>query len=175
MTMQGKKIWIGIVLVLVLLNVVTLTFLWTRHAPAMPPFKKGNNRGQEVPGPERYIVKRLGLDEAQARKFADARRAHFERIQPLEQAMQKIRESVFRKSMDGTPPAEVNAELDSIAHLHKKLDSLTYVHFEALRSYCSDEQATKLKRVIRNMINQPPRQRAGRKGQRPGGGPPPQE
>ena len=73
-----------------------------------------------------------------------------------------MRRKLFQKNIDGQPISETEADLAAIASLSKKLDSLTYVHFTEVRSYCTPEQAKKLDRMIRDMTQQ--RVREGRGG-----------
>lgn len=148
--MREKRIWIIMIIVLVALNVVTLAFLWSHEYRDKGVRPMGKHRNGS---PEGYMVRHLNLDENQAREFKKARKRHFEKIRPIEQTLQQARHELFKKNTEGLPSDSIQQELTLIASCHKQLDSLTYIHFMELRSYCTPEQSQKLDRVVQDMTS----------------------
>ena len=144
----NKKIWIIALVILVAINVGSLSFLWLTRNPTTTNERPRRMRDAKT---EQYISRRMGLSDDQRVQFREARKRHFQKLQPIQRELHKTRRKLYQMNNDEVPVEHINEDLAKIASLHKTIDSLTYIHFMELRSYCTAEQIDKFNAVIRDM------------------------
>lgn len=133
--------------ILVLINLISLGFLWfAKSGPGFPerPDKKSNT--------EHLIQKRLQLSNEQMRQFKQERERHFQTIRPIEKDLRSLRKDLFEMNVQGVDSDKISPKLHQIRQLQGEIDSLTYRHFATLRSYCKEEQIDEFNALLKHML-----------------------
>ncbi len=134
--MKNNKVLVGVIIVLVILNLISLSFVWSG----------GNHHDDNKKSPrvERYLGKRLKLNEDQVSFFKKSRKAHFEKTSNLMAEIAGLRSKLAQQ-------IEIEASdslLSSIASKYKELEKLNHEHFRRLRSICDDQQKVKFDSML---------------------------
>lgn len=170
----SKNKWVGIaLLILVLLNLGTLTTLWlTRPNRPGPPAKADS-------GVVDFIVQELGFDSAQKRQLILLREEHQQKMRQVRRKNRDAKNVFFELLKDSSISEEAldKAAIASAA-FDAETDKLTFLHFKEIRKICTPEQQKKFDLVIQEVLRMiappppdgnPPGQPNGRKRE----GPPP--
>ena len=116
-----------LVLVLGLLNVGLLMALWLEQPGGLQPDHPA------MGGPvAAYVVRELRFTSAQQEQYAVLRQAHHTAMRQLLPALAASREQLFTglaRPGSNTDAAAHARQLDRIAALERRIDSLTYAHF----------------------------------------------
>jgi protein CpxP len=132
---------IGIV-ILLLLNAVTLFILYRMHVNEMHRPDKGE-------GPAKYIIDQLGLDAKQQQQFADLRDLHQDSMLKIHDEERRLHDQYFSLLKSNNP--DIN-QVDSIASLmaqnQKRIELITFMHFQQLRAICRDDQKKRFDNTI---------------------------
>jgi periplasmic protein CpxP/Spy len=179
--MSKRKLWIGIVVVLLVVNTILLVFLWMGKRP-----------GRMIGGTTKeYLTKELSLNDAQVKQYDQLRDEHIEAIRKLNDDMKDLKDNMFDNlSTNNVDSNKVKTLLQQIGENEKARDSITFYHFRKLRTILTAGQQQKFDKIIKNvlrMMGPPPqgppmrdRRGAGPMGEpppgdepRPGNGPPP--
>jgi len=133
--MKNNKVLIGVIIVLVILNLISLSFVWS-----------GGNHHEDKKSPrvERYLGKRLKLNEDQVSFFKKSRKGHFERSSNLMVEIAGLRSQLARQIENDASDSLLN----SIASKYKELEKLNHEHFRRLRSICDDQQKVKFDSML---------------------------
>jgi Spy/CpxP family protein refolding chaperone len=154
-----KVKWLmGFIVVLILINIATVTAVW------MHP---GRPDGPGGPGaPRRDMLRQeLNLSSEQEKQFGKLKSEHHDAVDPIRANDRKLHDAFFDLLKGGD---EHKAEVDSILTLmaagRKTEDSLVFAHLTKVRKICTPEQQQKFDEVIAEAMRaNAPRQ----------GGPPP--
>lgn len=134
--MKNNKILIAVIFVLVILNIVSLSFIWNG---------KDHDRGDHHPPKvEKYLGRRLNLNDEQIKVFKKSRREHFKNTAVLMEDIAKIRSQLAGKIEEEASDSLLNL----IASNYRKLEKLNHEHFRRLRSVCNDEQKIKFDSML---------------------------
>ncbi|MEQ8244525.1 hypothetical protein [Fulvivirga sp.] len=125
--MRNNKVLIGVIIVLVILNVISLSFIWSGN---------DHHDSHRPPKVEKYLGKRLHLNEEQIAFFKKSRREHFERKGDLMADIAGLRTQLAQQIEKEASDSLLNL----IASNYKELEMLNHEHFRRLRSICDDEQ-----------------------------------
>lgn len=151
------------VILLLLLNIGTLAYL----------FRTRNDN--ERPGPPGravadFIIKQLQLDEGQQQTFAELRNSHQAALQAAHKEDRRLHDVYFDLLKTDNPDRK---KADSVSKLiadqRSIIEMTTFIHFEALRKLCRDDQKKRFDATIDEVMR-----RMGPKGPPPPdpGGPP---
>ena len=143
-----NKMLFWCVIILVILNVVTLTSFWIGKPTARLP---------EHPGGERRVQKimeeQLRLSAEQAERFEQIRNEHFMRTRPLQGDMHKIRldllDEIFASESDDVKIQELLAEL---GNKQNEFEKRLFSHFHELKEACNEQQTKELKYMLLDLI-----------------------
>jgi protein CpxP len=161
------------IIVLLLINIATLTFMWTGrkhydgHMPPPPP------HAPRPPAAFEFLTHELNLDEAQIKQFDALRKEHHENAQLIQEKSRKMHHRFFDLLGNTTADSALSVQLaDSMALFQKQMEMLTFNHFKKVRAICKPGQQKKFDEVINEalqmMAPKPPHSP-----QRPDGPPPP--
>lgn len=170
----SKNKWVGIsLLLLVLVNLGTLTTLWMMRANREgPPAKAGS-------GVVDFIVQELGFDSAQKKQLILLREEHQQKIRQIRRKNRDAKNIFFELLKDSSLTEEaLNKAAIASAAYDAETDKLTFLHFKEIRKICTPEQQKKFDLVIQEVLQMiappppgenPPGPRDGRRRE----GPPP--
>lgn len=102
-------------------------------------------------GPARFLRERLQLTDAQEVQYRDMRDAHRSAVIDIRAGIRGTRRRLYALMHDGTQPSDGIAAaplLDSMATAQRRIDSVTFAHFEELRGICTAAQQRKFDEVI---------------------------
>ena len=134
-----------IVIVLVLLNLGTLTFLWFgRPRPEHEP-----DRGKSA----KFLIHELALTPGQQDEFGKLRDEHRRRLTILQKQDSRLHDRFFEAIFLPVPDTLTAKILsDSIAEVRRQMELLTFDHFRQLRQLLNEEQKNKFHRVFRQAL-----------------------
>jgi len=161
--MDNTKFFKIVILVLLLINIATLTFMWSTS-------QRPQNLQPRPPDVGEFLTQKLQLTEAQQKQFEALKQAHHEKVETLRENNKKLHNDFFdllkQPNIDTTT---INMAADAIMMNQKAIEMATFYHFEEVRSICTPDQQKMFDEVIKEalrMMSPPP----------PGpphGGPPP--
>jgi periplasmic protein CpxP/Spy len=150
--METTRFYKWLIVVLVLINVVILSFftLKGRHEGHGP--RGGGEVGE-------FISEELHFSDSQKKQFEDMKHQHHEAMMSLQEKNKELHDEFFEHL--ATPQdSSVNALSDSIASLQKQMDMVTFNHFKDVRALCTPEQQTRFDQIIDEALHRlhgPPR------------------
>lgn len=156
----NRGIWIAII-ILGIINVGMAIMMWgpmpfmrPPHPGECPPPQRPDGPpppdGRQPPGgaePFAFLVRTLGMDEAQQQKFRELRDAHREAMQPLRSVLRDARRAMFSHVPDAGE-ATLQADLLAAGMAQRSIDSITVLHFRKVRALLRPDQQSKFDEVI---------------------------
>ena len=159
-----------LIVVLVLLNVVTLTSFWLRRPLAGPA---GGLQGR--PGGQQIMEAQLHLTDEQALQFERLRREHFQRTRPLQDQAHKLRMDLLDEIFAPEPnEARIEALTAEIGDRQTEFERQLFQHFRQLKDVCNADQVAQLKRMLADLLKATRPGDPRRPPNRPGNGPRPE-
>lgn len=162
-----------VVLLLVVMNVVSLSALWIGY-------KRGLGGDKPSGGGDRFLEQKLELRPEQTEKLKVLRRSHFKKMNDLKREFHESRKGLheFWKVENGA--AEAKGQAEKIGRLQADIEMEIFAHFADIREVCDDEQKKVFDSIIEDVLRGGQR-RGGpdgnrlppRQGQGPGGNLPP--
>lgn len=162
--MDNSNFFKIVILVLLLINIATLTFMWSTS-------QRPQNFQPSRPDVGEFLTQKLQLTEAQQKQFEALKQAHHEKVETLREKNKKLHNDFFdllkQPNIDST---SINMAADAIVENQKAIEMATFYHFKEVRAICSPAQQKKFDEVIKEAL----RMMAPRPPGPPQGGPPPQ-
>lgn len=162
-----------VVLLLVVMNIVSLSALWIGYGKRPGRDKPGN-------GGDKFLEQKLELRPEQTEKLKALRVSHFRKMEDLKREFRESRKGLhdFLKVENGAAQAKGLAE--KIGRLQADIELEIFAHFSDIREICDDKQKQVFDSIIDDMLkggqrregpegNRPP----PRQGRGPGGNLPP--
>ena len=144
--MNNLKFYKIVIVILVILNLGTLTFLWIGHP-----------RGSKVPKygqAGEFLIRELSLNSSQQDNFGQLRDSHQKTLLALQERDRQLHDRFFEAIFLPVPDTlEVGIIADSIAGLRRQMEMLTFEHFNELRRLLTKEQTQKFHRVFRQALD----------------------
>ena len=153
---KQKRNLIITVVVLVLLNIATLSTIWfsrpNHRFPGKPDF--GADKKNHV---QKLLKEELGFTDEQAEKYVTLQKKHRKDMSKLNEEFMEAKRNIF----DYVLQNEIDEEtLDSLKKVslekQSKLDNMTINHFKELKKICKPEQVEKLKDIMIKILPPPP-------------------
>ncbi len=141
--MRSKK-WFYISVGLVVINLITIFVVLSPKILKKSREDRGNK--------EQYMAKKLGLSDTQISAMQTLRQGHFKEIKQLERRLFKIKGELFKRSSGEVNSEQLNIDLQSMAQLQVKIDSLTFTHFVEMRAVCSEDQLEKFDEFLSEIM-----------------------
>jgi len=180
MSYFNRNKWTAIAfLVLIALNIITLSTLWIMHE------REAERPNGKQPALVDFLVKELGLDSAQKKKLIVLQDEHRQQMQAIRRYNRDAKNAFFDllQQEDLSDTALATAAKEAVRY-DAETDMLTFRHFQQIRALCNPEQKVKFESVIRQVLRMmapPPPGRPqggpppGRNGEKQGGPPPGEE
>lgn len=128
--------------ILFLLNIVLIGTLWMGRKVTKGDFHKGKFV-------EKFLARKLDLDENQTKLFKAERKEHFKTLRHIQQERRDIKDKLLEAASE---EIDDKALVDSLKNEMLKIEDrrleLTITHFRALKSICTPEQVEKLEEII---------------------------
>jgi Spy/CpxP family protein refolding chaperone len=143
--MQTTQFYKVVIIILVLLNLGTLTFLWFGKPRA------GNipDRGQSA----EFLIRELTLTPSQQDNFGKLREEHRLKLTNLQEQDRILHDRFFEAVfLPGHDTLAMSILADSIASVRKQMEILTFEHFRQLRQLLSEDQKMKFHQVFRKAL-----------------------
>jgi periplasmic protein CpxP/Spy len=142
------------IVVLLIINIATLTFMWIshrHHAGHMPPPPMHGPGGPGGGNAFHFLARQLDLSEEQLQKLEAMRNEHHEAAGQIHRQTGSMHHRFF-DLLAGGDSAAVSRLADSMAMLHRQMELLTFDHFRKVRAICTPEQQKKFDEVINEAL-----------------------
>jgi periplasmic protein CpxP/Spy len=140
-----------LVAILFLTNIATLSIIWFKkprpHNPTNDPRKKEKRMGQ-------FMVDQLKFDTVQAAAYWTLRDSLVTKQRPVMDSIRNAKLSFFDMlNQSNINDSMLAARSNEITYLQKRLDLLTFRHFQQVRTLCRPDQLQKFDTVIKEIVN----------------------
>ena len=144
-----------LVAILLLTNIATLSIYWFNNSnkpphdggPGHDPANREKRMGQ-------FMVDQLKFDSNQEASYWQLRDSMVAIQRPVMDSIRSAKKRFF--DLLNQPVATdsmLTGRSNEIAHLQKKLDSVTFRHFQKVRAICRPDQLEKFDTVIKEIVN----------------------
>ncbi len=145
--MKTNKILVILVIVLIIVNIATISFFWLKDSP-----HKKRMHANGPPKVERFLKRKLNLSEKQLRLFREARKVHFQESRKLMNDMKGYRKQLLFAS--GTDDLAVADSLFlRLSAAQSDFERLNFEHMKTLRGYCDQNQQIAFDSVMTSMFD----------------------
>lgn len=147
MTKSPRQKWLLLlVIILLLTNITTLSIFWFVKPKKPSP--------QDRPRMGTWIVNELKLDKDQETAYWKLRDSLMSQQRPVMDSMRAAKKR-FYEQLNNPNVNDSILEINSnkTLALQKRLDFLTFQHFQQVRTLCRPEQLPKLDTVVKEIIN----------------------
>jgi len=146
---------------LLLLNLATLSMMWMHHPGppmlmpsehGMPPLPPG--APPPPPPPVAFLSDQLAFSDAQQKQFEELRDAHHDAVSKLEDQNRVLRKSLFDLlKKDVVDSTKADSVASQIGETQKKIELLTFKHFNAVKNICTDNQKIKFDDILDDLMH----------------------
>ncbi|MBL0134931.1 MAG: periplasmic heavy metal sensor [Chitinophagaceae bacterium] len=160
-----NKILLWLVIILLIANAATLSFLWMGRPSARPP---GG-------GAKDFLIKELKLNSNQQQEYQKLIVDHREAAEVLRTKIREAKDVLFEMIKEpNTSDSAKQKQAKEISGYSEELELLTLHHFEKVRTLCTPEQQKKFDDILHQVTSMMgnPRPPMGPEGNRPPGPPP---
>ncbi len=148
MKQTNTKIMGVVILVLIILNVATLTSIWYHHKQEMDG-TESRKRG----GAGSFLIKELGFDSAQKLAYQQLREQHQKDLRAIREQLKDGKEAYFGLLADSSvSEATIKASALKAAGMEQEIDIETFHHFQKVRALCTPEQKKKFDTIIKDVV-----------------------
>lgn len=133
---------------MVILNIVLITMLLKG-----PFWKLRGERPRSETRVEYFLERKLDLTDSQVKLYRDLRKSHFKDTEIHLKEIIKLKKDLFSLVGKDNNQKKKRLVLNKIAHTQMSIDSLTFSHFEKLRSICNPAQKVKFDNVIGEVLH----------------------
>jgi periplasmic protein CpxP/Spy len=140
-----------IIVILVVLNVLTLSIIWMQSGyKNQPP----SESGKQPPSSISLMQKQIGLNEEQTKNFEEMQKDLREQTRKVNDELDSLKLLLAEEIFD---PLTSENRADSLASkigiYQSKLEFMRYKHFRALVKICTEEQRDKLRPVLKEFYS----------------------
>lgn len=136
------------ILILVLINIATLSFLWMggMHRPPFPPAGP-QGRGQ---GPKMIIIQRLHFNAAQQKEYGVLIQDHREKLSALDQQIRDTKNQLY-SSLAQTDSSEWKDVEQHLGDLQTQVEQTHVQHFLAIKKLCKPDQLKDYELLVKDL------------------------
>jgi periplasmic protein CpxP/Spy len=141
-----------LVAILLLTNIATLSIYWLKKpdhdgGPGRDPGNREKKMGQ-------FMVDQMKFDASQEASYWKLRDSMITIQKPVMDSIRSSKKRFFDLlNQPGTTDSLLIARTNEIADLQKKLDLVTFRHFQKVRGICRPDQLQKFDTVIKEIVN----------------------
>lgn len=147
-----RQRWLTVLVVILLLtNIITLSFIWFADKP-----RKQQGTASKEKRMGQFMVNELKFDKDQEARYWQMRDTLVSQQRVVMDSMRTAKRNFF--NLLKQPPATVSDSLltakgQEVNVLQRKLDLLTFHHFQRVKTLCTPEQLQKFDTVIAEIVN----------------------
>ncbi|MEO7530496.1 MAG: hypothetical protein ABIS69_03765 [Sediminibacterium sp.] len=142
-----NKWWALAFLLLIALNIATLTAFWLLRDKRPGPMPVAQS------GVVEFLSKELGFDSVQKEKLIQLYVAHQEKMQQVRKNNREAKDAFFNLlQKQDTPDSIIEKAAKEAAKYDSETDVLTFHHFQQIRNLCSETQKKKFDSVIQEVL-----------------------
>lgn len=149
--MSKQKILVVSVVLLIIINLATLSFMWFSKHHRGEHFKR-----KEAHSGEMILERRLKLNDEQVEAFSKAREEHFEKTDRIIASIHEQRRELNNAISTQQPESEVKEIISAIGKSTVQLEELNFTHMRQLRALCDENQQKKFDVLIRKILEKGP-------------------
>jgi hypothetical protein len=144
-----------IILVFFVINLITITIMWTYILKdKQPPPAEFSNRPED---PVKLLQKELNLSSDQTKQFEEMRNKNIEQMQKLIEQLDGLENQLSARLFNVDPDSsKINSLTQEIGSILGKMEKSRYNHFKEFISICSSDQKEKLKPILKGVIERNP-------------------
>ncbi len=150
--------------VLILMNAVTLTFLWlgrSEHAPAE------SNAEIEMLSRDRHMIRllrdELNLNEEQTSRIYQLRTEYFDEQREISRKIMESRRTMMQSTFQpGLDSALIAKQAQETGEVFARREYITARHFQRMRDVCQPAQRKRFETLMRDMMPRGDQQMPGR-------------
>jgi hypothetical protein len=161
---KQNKILTVTIIILVILNLATLSLLWLGK-PKHDIIRGPENRGNEKVRIQEMLNKELGFSDEQVQRFIALREEHKEKTTKLSNDLMGVKKEMFEQAMYGDNVVLSDSLLNLSLKIQGQLEKVTFQHFLQLKQICTPKQRENLFKLMHRLLGPPEREGMG--------GPPP--
>lgn len=153
MTKFPRQKWLLLlVAILLVTNLITLSVFWSKKTQdEHRPDQNGGDRQRRM---GQFMVNELKLDKEQEAVYWKLRDTLVSQQKPLMDSIRNTKKRFFDLLKDPTPGNSIlDSQMNEVANLQKKLDLVTFQHFQQVRALCKPEQVLKFDTVVKEIVN----------------------
>lgn len=151
-----------LVAILFLTNIATLSIIWFKKPHPNGP---GNDHGPREKRMGQFMVDQLKFDTTQAAAYWALRDSMVNRQKPLWDSIRSAKKRFYDLlNQPNVNDSMLNARSNEVTDLQKKLDFVTFRHFQQVRRLCRPDQLQKLDTVVKEIVNRMTPMRRNRQG-----------
>lgn len=150
--MERTKLLTFAVVGLLLLNLLTIGFLFLKPDQPQQPEQGPARPGFGAEGPATVIIERLHLDERQQTQYRQLVKAHQDRMRALnEKSAQLYRNYYGLLEAARYDTKQADALSRQIADSQQKMAQLNFDHFKEIKSLCRPDQTADFNRLVSDL------------------------
>src|ERR1043165_9750366 len=157
MNKTQSRLLIIALIVMVLLNIGTLTTLWMHHPEHGDFSPHGHDWHQGPPhdhDPAEFISSQLRFTDQQKDQFQKLRDSHQHSVRKFEEENHQLRKKFFDLlKADNVNLTEADSLATAIGNHQKEIELATFRHFNSLKSICTDEQKKKFNDILDDLMH----------------------
>jgi hypothetical protein len=148
-----QKWLLWLVVILLLTNILTLSFYWLKERPAKAAAATHVDRDKKM---GQFMVNELKLTPEQETIYWKLRDTLITQQKPVLDSIRASKKRFFdlmKLPQDAQYDSLLVKRGDDISTLQRKLDLITIHHFEKVRALCNEHQLVKFDTVIAEIVN----------------------
>jgi len=148
MTRPSRKKWpLVLVAILLVTNIATLAFMWSIREKKKP----GNQSPKGRMG--QFMVDQMKFTKEQEAQYWQLRDSMLNQQRPIMDSMRASKTKFFALlNQPDINDSALQAKTEEIGELQKRLDIVTFRHFQQIRTICKPEQLQKFDTVIKEIV-----------------------
>lgn len=150
-----KKFTIWIIVILVILNIITLTFMWLTRNDGMRPMPPMPMHGENMGDHQNegrmidFLKSELDLNDEQLNQLIKERDDHFNKVKILLEEIHHNKKQIVEKVFEHTgQDTSVYKLSNDIGVAQAQIEILTYLHFIKVKEILGKDQKEKFKKFI---------------------------
>jgi len=145
---KNNQIWI--ILILILINVATLSFIWFNKPPKEPITQRAEMQREKM---HKFMGQRLGLNETQMDGLKKIQDEHFKAMLEIRKNIRDKKHSLYDKMFEeNVNENEVNELISELGKLYEKQEEINYEHIKKVKAICTPQQAVEMKKMLQRIL-----------------------